>query len=77
MAIAEHDRVVLQEPIASAGLECGDVGTVVHVYADGTAYEVEFTSLDGHTEAVVTLEVGQVRPVSRRDIAHARTMSAR
>ncbi len=77
MAIMEHDRVVLQVPVASEGLEPGDVGAVVHVYADGRAYEVEFTSLDGHTAAVVTLEADQVRPVSRRDIAHARTMSAR
>jgi len=76
MAISEHDRVVLQDYIPSKGLEPGDVGTVVHVYGDGLAYEVEFTSLDGHTEAVVTLEADQVRPVSRRDIAHARTISA-
>ncbi len=77
MAIMEHDRVVLAEPIPSEGLEPGDVGAVVHVYADGLAYEVEFTSLDGHTEAVVTVEAHQVRPVSRRDIAHARTIAAR
>jgi hypothetical protein len=77
MAIVEHDRVVLEVPIPGEGLEPGDVGAVVHVYADGRAYEVEFTSLDGHTAAVVTLEPDQVRPVSRRDIAHARTMSAR
>lgn len=76
MGILEHDCVVLRAPIPSEGLEPGDVGTVVHVYADGLAYEVEFTALDGHTEAVVTLEADQVRPVSRRDIAHARTMSA-
>ena len=76
MKILEHDRVVLRAPISSEGLEPGDVGTVVHVYADGSAYEVEFTSLDGHTEAVVTLEADQVRPVSRRDIVPARTMSA-
>lgn len=77
MTITEHDRVVLKEPVPSERLEPGDVGTVVHVYADGVAYEVEFTSLDGHTEAVVTLQPDQVRPVSRRDIVHARTVSPR
>ena len=77
MAIMEHDRVVLEAPIPSEGLEPGDGGAVVHVYGDGLAYEVEFTSLDGHTEAVVTVEAHQVRSVSRRDIAHARTMSTR
>jgi hypothetical protein len=32
------------------------VGTVLHVYADGKAFEVEFTTLDGHTAAVATVE---------------------
>src|SRR5437870_12813755 len=27
----------------------GHSGTVVHIYRDGLAYEVEFTTLDGHT----------------------------
>jgi hypothetical protein len=59
MGIMEHERVVLKTPIPSEGLQPGDVGAVVHVYADGQAYEVEFTSLDGHTAAVVTLEADQ------------------
>ena len=53
-------------------LETGDVGTVVHVYQDGKAYEVEFSALDGHTTAVVTLEASQVRPITHRDMVHAR-----
>jgi hypothetical protein len=40
--IEEHDRVVLNPPVPSERLEAGDVGTVVHVYKDGEAYEVEF-----------------------------------
>ena len=59
------------------GLECGDVGTVVHAYQDGQAFEVEFTTLDGRTAAVVTVEMSQVRPVGRREITHAREMAAR
>src|SRR5512135_3127454 len=70
--IKEHDRVVLTESVPAEGLEPGDVGTVVHVYADGKAYEVEFVALDGHTRAVATLEVRQIRPVSRDDMTHAR-----
>jgi hypothetical protein len=77
MAIMEHDRVVLQIAVPGEGLEPGDVGAVVHVYADGLAYEVEFTLLDGTTAAVVTLEADQIRPVTRRDITHARTVFAR
>ena len=68
----EHDRVVLTSTISSEALEAGDVGTVVHVYKDGLAYEVEFTTLAGKTAAVVTVESGQVRPVGRREITHAR-----
>ncbi|MBM4325662.1 MAG: DUF4926 domain-containing protein [Deltaproteobacteria bacterium] len=75
MAIEEHERVVLKAPIPSEGHEAGDVGAVVQVYADGSAYEVEFTSLDGHTAAVVTVEADLARPVSRQDMSHARTMS--
>ena len=68
----EHERVVLKTAIPSEALEPGDVGTVVHVYKDGLAYEVEFTTLEGKTAAVVTVESGQVRPVGRREITHAR-----
>ena len=74
--IKEHDRVVLMTPILEDGLEPGDVGTVVHVYRDGQAYEVEFVTLDGYTSAVVTLESSQVRPVSGREITHARELTS-
>jgi len=71
----EHERVVLTTAISAEGLEAGDVGTVVHIYRDGQAYEVEFLTLDGHTAAVVTLEASQVRPVGRREITHARELT--
>ncbi|MFM2081466.1 MAG: hypothetical protein RL380_157 [Verrucomicrobiota bacterium] len=74
--INEHERVVLTAAVPTAGLEAGDVGTVVHVYADKLAYEVEFLTLAGRTAAVVTLENSQVRPVSRREITHARELIA-
>lgn len=59
--IREHSSVVLTEAIASAGLEAGDVGVVVHVHRNGEAYEVEFLTLDGNTIAVETLTARQVR----------------
>ena len=74
--IKEHERVVLNTPVATEGLEAGDVGTVVHVYSDGRAYEVEFVTLEGKTAAVVTLEAAQVRPVGKREITHARELAA-
>lgn len=72
--IKEHDRVVLETPVPAEGLEAGDVGTVVHLYRDGEAYEVEFVTLDGHTASIVTLKVAQVRPVTRRDLTHTREL---
>ena len=70
--LKEHDRIVLTKSLPVEGLEAGDVGTIVHVYLDGRAYEVEFVALDGHTTAVATIETDHVRPVSRKDMTHAR-----
>ena len=73
--IKEHERIVLTTPLPKEGLEPGDVGTVVHVYKDGEAYEVEFFTLDGHTAAVATVEAAQLRSVGKRDITHTRKLS--
>lgn len=72
----ELERVVLTVALPSEHLESGDVGTVVHVYNGGDVVEVEFTTLDGHTAAVVTVAASQIRPVSRREITHARELAA-
>lgn len=73
--IKEHDRVVLTTDLPGEKLAAGDVGTVVHVHREGTAYQVEFVSLDGETVAVGTLERTQIRPVERREITHARRVA--
>ena len=75
--INELDRVVLTAPVPAEGLEPGDVGTVVHAYHDGGAFELEFTTLDGKTAAVVTVEASNVRPVGGREITHARELAVR
>jgi hypothetical protein len=75
--ISEHERVVLKTRVPAEGLEAGDVGTVVHAYGDGRAFEVEFVTLEGKTAAVVTLEASQVRPVGDREIPHARELAAK
>jgi hypothetical protein len=41
--IREHDSVVLTRDLPAAGLKRGDVGAVVHLYADGAAVEVELS----------------------------------
>ena len=74
--IKEHARVVLKVDIPAEKLEAGDVGTVVHIYHDGLAYEVEFTTLTAQTAAVVTVEATDVRPVTKQEITHARNLLA-
>jgi len=74
--IKEHDRVVLRKEIPEQGLKAGDVGTVVHVYKKGEAFEVEFVTLDGETVAIATLVASQIRPVQRKEITHARLLRA-
>jgi len=70
--IRELDDVVLKSDLSQHGLKRGDVGTVVLVHQNGAGCEVEFTALDGETLAVVTLSAGQLREVTRGEIAHAR-----
>jgi hypothetical protein len=54
--------------------KAGDVGTVVHIYRDGIAYELEIFSADVQRVSVVTVKADQVRPVSRRDVLHVRQL---
>ena len=68
----EHDRIVLTSDLPEERLRAGDVGTIVHVHRQGEAFEVEFLALDGHTVAVATVMASQLRPVTTRDITHAR-----
>jgi hypothetical protein len=70
----EHDRVILNESIGDEHLEAGDIGTVVHIYANREALEVEFVALDGRTVAVVQVSSRSVRPIGRNEIAHARSL---
>lgn len=74
--IREHDRVVFMTDIPESHLAAGDVGTVVHIYEHGAAYEVEVFGLDGHTVDVVTVAAAQVRPVTHHDVLHARELRA-
>ncbi len=72
--IGEHERAVLTEDLPEHHLKAGDVGIVVHVYRSGKAYEIEFFTLDGQTLDVVSVEAEHVRPVSRTDVMHARSI---
>ena len=74
MKINEHDCVVLKADFPGESLEAGDVGTVIHIHKGGAAYEVEFTTLDGRTLTVATVESKNLRPVFGRDAAHVREL---
>lgn len=71
----ELDLVVLEEPFAEHGLMVGDVGTIVHRYADEQASEVEFVDTQGTTLAVLTLEDSALRPPMAGEILHVRDVS--
>jgi hypothetical protein len=73
--IKEHDQVALTVPVPEFDLEPGDVGTVVFIYGDHEAYEVEFFSATGETIAVVGLDADQVRPVSPTDRLQVRPLN--
>ena len=74
--IKELDDVILTCELPKHGLAAGDIGTVVPVHKGGKGYEVEFTTLDGETIAIVALTADQVRPSKQREIAHARNLAA-
>jgi hypothetical protein len=74
--LAEHDTAVLNADMLSHALVAGDVGVVVHVYAGGKAYEVEFVRYDGTSSGTVTLEASLVRSAGPRDVPHVRELAA-
>ncbi|MGH8195824.1 MAG: DUF4926 domain-containing protein [Woeseiaceae bacterium] len=75
MGIGELDTVVLKIDLPRHGLKKGDVGAVVEVYA-ADAVEVEFVTASGHTQALVTLNTDQLRPVGPKDILAVRQLDA-
>ncbi len=74
--IEELADVILTCDLPEHGLARGDIGTVVLVHNKGKGYEIEFTTLDGETIAIVTLSANQVRPSKQREIAHVRDLTA-
>lgn len=75
--LKELDLAALRHDLPAYGLIAGDIGTVVQVYADGAAYEVEFVAADGRTLAVETLEADEVDPLAGHLVLHARKLASR
>ena len=68
----EFDLVVLQDNTTNERLEVGDVGTILTVYNDGKAFEVEFVTLTGESVAVETLLPHQIRTVRASEVMAVR-----
>ena len=75
MAIAELDTVALVEDLPKHDLRKGDFGAVVSIYSPD-AFEVEFVTAAGRTQALVTLSSEQIRPVDSQDILAVRRLDA-
>lgn len=60
MEFEELETVVLDRDLPDLGLRKGDLGAVVATY-EPDGLEVEFVTVAGRTEVLVTLKVGDVR----------------
>lgn len=68
------DTVVLDRNLPENGLRSGDLGAVVQVY-EPDGLEVEFVTASGKTQALVTLNVRDVRPVQEGDLIAVRSVA--
>jgi hypothetical protein len=68
------DTVVLDRNLPEYGLRGGDLGAVVQVY-EPDGLEVEFVTASGKTQALVTLNVRDVRPVQDSDLIAVRSVA--
>ena len=72
--VKELDRIILTKEIPESKLKQGDIGIVVLIHDKSAGYEVEFSTLDGDTISVVTLNSEDVREIRKHEIAHARVI---
>jgi hypothetical protein len=68
------DAVVLDRDLPEHSLRAGDLGAVVEVY-EPDGLEVEFVTASGKTQALVTLNVKDVRPVQDGDLVAVRSVA--
>ncbi len=74
-APCDLDVVALMEALPEHGLLRGQVGTIVHIYNDGEAYEVEFSDDYGQAVAMVALRPNQLMVLHRYPNEKARSLS--
>ena len=74
----EHTQIVLTDAVSGDFGEAmlpGDVGVIIHIHPGGAVFVVEFLALDGDTAAIATVLPSQARPVTGRDMTHARPLA--
>lgn len=67
------ETVVLNRDVPEHGLKRGDLGAVVEIY-EPDSLEIEFVTGSGRTQALITLNVDDVRPVEDRDLIAVRSL---
>jgi hypothetical protein len=68
------DTVVLDRDLPDQSLRSGDLGAVVQVY-EPDGLDIEFVTASGKTQALVTLNVSDVRPVQDSDLIAVRSVA--
>ena len=77
MELQEHSQFVLTGEVTGdwdEKLKPGDVGVIVHIHPGGEAFVAEFVSLNGSSSVIATVLPFQARPVTDKDIVHARPL---
>ena len=77
MELHEHSRFVLTADVTGDDdeeLKLGDVGVIVHIHPGGEAFVGEFVTLNGKSSVIATVLSSQARPVTDKDIVHARPL---
>jgi hypothetical protein len=67
------DTVVLKRDAPELGLRHGDLGAIVELHSSD-AFEVEFVTASGRTQALVTLRADDVRHVGDHDLVAVRPL---
>ena len=65
--------VALTRDIPESGLRRGDLGAIVELY-DSEAFEVEFVTASGRTQALLRLASADVRQVGDGDLVAVRSL---
>jgi hypothetical protein len=73
--INDYDLAVLTADLPEGTFQAGNVGIVVHIYALGLGYEIEFISPNSKVIDVITVDAVNVRAVTPHDKLDARSMA--